>query len=106
MFEPQHLTVRAWLAAAVLSLLVLSGCGGGAAVPPDVRVGVELSFDMPKYPLDGALYVYPVVEEVRGRWVRLKYAIKEQYQGTYGKERTYWVNFDTVNYYRVVSSKQ
>jgi hypothetical protein len=46
-----------------------------------------------------------VVEEVRGNWVRMKLVLDNPNprKKAPARHRTVWVNFDTVNWYQVVS---
>jgi hypothetical protein len=73
-------------------------------VPPDIRRGVKIVFDLPKHPFGGKGFEgYPVVEEVRGNWVRLSQKVNEEVAEEFNRKgATVWVNFDTVNWYAIV----
>ncbi len=76
---------------AVLSLVLLSGCGGsGDRTPPGIRKGVKVAV---LYYTHGSSDDPFVVEEVKGNWVFVKY------EGDKHKPR--WVNFDNVTTYRL-----
>jgi hypothetical protein len=90
-----------------------SPAGPTESVPSEIKVGVNVEFFQPAYPVgirDGytRVYEHPQVEEVRANWVRMKWVINEagkleQKKGvTYQDSYTYWVNFATVNAYRIV----
>lgn len=104
----------ALLAAATL----IAGCGGsggssggaaaGSPLPPEIKVGAKIFFTQPEYQFPVGLYSEPtpggadeapagVVEELHGRWVRLRCR-----PNATGKELkrvddvVLWINFDTV----------
>jgi hypothetical protein len=73
-------------------------------IPGDVRIGAKLVFDLPKHPFGGEGFEGPpVVEVIRGSWVRLRQKVKKDFEEKLNqKEARVWVNFDTVNWYWVL----
>jgi hypothetical protein len=82
--------------------------GEGDRSPPELKKGVRVAFKMPNHPFDnpaleGQFEGAPVVDEVRGRWVRVRQAIAKDAQAALKqREVSVWVNFDLVSWYGIV----
>src|SRR5262245_17904394 len=75
------------------------------SVPPEIKKGVVIGYYQPAYPVtDSGGYFDPTVEEVRGKWVRLKWEPNEPGKKAAYEVRIYWVNFETVNAFRILAT--
>ena len=75
----------------------------GKQAPPDINKGVRVVFRTPVATYAQRRgYEDPIVEEVRGNWVRMRFEPTKDLQKEGDTVSTEWVNFDTVNHYYVV----
>jgi hypothetical protein len=83
------------------------GPGGAAAeggAPPGIKKGAQLHVWAESLPLETALTDHAEVEEVQGRWVRLRFVPNKAGQEAGRKGEADWVNFDKVVWYQVLPS--
>ena len=106
---------RVWVVStlAVLSLGSLIGyrhvasiaaepvASAGGSVPPEIIKGTVIEFVQPAYPVHAKMYYHPTVEQVHGNWVLFEWVPNELGKPQGYQSTTFWVNFDTVNAFRV-----
>jgi hypothetical protein len=89
----------------VTSMAAEGAASADQSAPPEIKKGMAVSYRQPLYPVDWSGYDTPTVEEVRGKWVRLKWEPNELGKKQEGYQVVdHWVNFDTVTSFRVVAA--